>query len=172
MSGAKKNSRLDLNKQREGVPLGFDVDEAGVLEPRLDLLERRIVRQVRVEAIDGVLAIELAQHLAIEIVELAVGAGQRQRDGDAPARLGDARELADGALGLVELVEPGVADDQIVDVVGEDQLGRRRLAAKEDALARERARPWCAPRRASATTGSMAMMRPSASIFDRISSAG
>ena len=138
ITGAKKNSRELLNSS---VNSSISMSPSRFARPHaaLDVIDRRIARDVPLEPIERLVLVVLDQHLAIEVVELLERAGERQRAADLAAELGDAREVAQRGLEARHLVEAEVADDEIVDVVGERQLRHRALGAEEHALLAERA---------------------------------
>lgn len=71
------------------------------------------------EAREHLRQVVLDQHLAVDVVELAEGARERQRDDGLAARLGDPRELLQRALRIVDVEQTEVRQDEVVDLVGE-----------------------------------------------------
>src|SRR5262249_13378180 len=122
-----------LEEQREF--LGDDLAvEVRALHAALDVIDRRIARDVAIEAIERLVLVVLDQHFAIEIVKFFERAGECERAANFAAALGDAREIAQRDLETRHLAEAEVAYDEVVDVVGKRQLGHRALGAEEHAL--------------------------------------
>ena len=119
----------------------FDLDvaiEVRALDRTLELLDRGIARDVLLEPLERLVLVVLDQHFAIEVVELLKRARERQRATHFPAALRNAREIAERRIERRHLVEPEVADDEVVDVIGERELRDRALGPEEHALLAER----------------------------------